>query len=63
LGLRKKELFAKYNLRYQIRKRKKGWACRMYGRGEVHTGFWWRNIREKTLGRSSCRWVGLILTI
>jgi hypothetical protein len=55
LGLSKKELFAKYNLGYQIRKKKKVWACRMYGRGEVHTGFWWRYLRNRTLGRPRCR--------
>jgi hypothetical protein len=25
-----------------------GWACRLYGgRGEVHTGFWLGNLRER----------------
>ena len=27
------------------------------GREEVHTGFWWGNLREKDLlGRPRCRW-------
>jgi len=27
------------------------------GRGEVYTGFWWGNLRErKVLGRFTCRW-------
>jgi len=26
------------------------------GREEGHTGFWWRNLRERPLGRPRCRW-------
>ena len=33
-----------------------GWACSTYG-GEVYTGFWWRNLRERdNLGRPTRRW-------
>jgi len=32
----------------QIEKNKIGWACGTYRkRGEVHTGFWWGNLRER----------------
>ena len=31
----------------QIEKNEIGGACSTYGgRGEVHTGFWWENLRE-----------------
>jgi hypothetical protein len=25
-------------------------------RGEVYTGFWWGNLRERDHGRPNCRW-------
>jgi hypothetical protein len=26
------------------------------GRGEVYTGFWWENLRERRFGRPRLRW-------
>ena len=31
----------------QFRKNEMGWACSKYGGAEVHTGFWWGNLRER----------------
>jgi len=31
----------------QIQKNEMGGACSAYGGGEVYTGFWWGNLREK----------------
>ena len=39
-------LFCKYYLANQIKKGEVGGACIAYG-GEVHTGFWWKNVRER----------------
>jgi hypothetical protein len=30
----------------KINQTKMGRACSKYGRAEVHTGFWWGNLRE-----------------
>jgi len=30
--------------------------CHEWGRGEVHTGFWWGNLKERDLGTPRCRW-------
>ena len=35
---------------------------RVWGRGEVCTGFWWGNLRERPLGRPRCRWEDNIKT-
>jgi hypothetical protein len=33
---------------YQIKSNETGGACGIYwGRGEIHTGFWWGNLRER----------------
>ena len=38
----------KYHLGDQMEKNEMGEACKMYGeRGEVHTGFWRGNLRER----------------
>jgi len=38
----------KYHSSDQIEKNAMGGACSTYGgRGEVHTGFWWGNLRER----------------
>ena len=41
-----------------------GGVCSMHGRGEVHTGFWWGNLRERDHlkdagvdGRITLRWI------
>jgi hypothetical protein len=36
----------KYYLGYQIENNERGGACSTWGRGEVHNGFWWGNLRE-----------------
>jgi len=49
----------------QIKKNEMGGACSWYGgRGEVYTGFWWRNLRERDHledlgvdGRIILRWI------
>ena len=41
-------LLTQYCSRDQIEKDDTGWACSTYGgRVEVHTGFWWENLRER----------------
>jgi hypothetical protein len=39
-------VLTKYYLGDQIKKTEMSRACSTYG-GEVHTGFWWANLREK----------------
>ena len=40
-------LLTKYNSGDQIKKTEMGRRCSTYGgRGEVHTGLWWGNLRE-----------------
>jgi hypothetical protein len=31
----------------QIGKNERGGACRKHGEGEMYTGFWWGNLRER----------------
>ena len=31
-----------------MEKNEMGVACSMFGGGEVHSGFWWGNLREET---------------
>jgi hypothetical protein len=38
--------FGSRNRRNQIEKNEMGEACSTYGGKEVHTGFWWRDLRE-----------------
>jgi hypothetical protein len=48
-----------------MEKNEMGWACRAYGgRGEMYTGFWWGNLRERDHlgdpgidGRIILRWI------
>ena len=35
---------------------------RVWGRGDVCTGFWWGNLRERPLGRPRRRWEDNIKT-
>ena len=40
---------SQYCLGDQVENNEMGWACSMYGggRGEVYTGFWWGNLKER----------------
>ena len=52
------DLYCSPNFVRVIKSRKIRWAghvARM-GRTEAHTGFWWGNMRERSLGRSRHRW-------
>jgi hypothetical protein len=47
----------KYHSGDQIKKNEVDGARRTYGRREeVHTGFWWRDLREGDHGRPRRRW-------
>jgi hypothetical protein len=39
-------LITKYYSGNQMEKNEMGGACGTYGGGEVHTGFWWGDLRE-----------------
>ena len=47
------DLYSLPNIVWVIKSRRMRWeghVARM-GRGAVYTGFWWRNLRERSLGR------------
>jgi hypothetical protein len=47
----------KYYWSYQIKKNKMGGHVARMGVGEVHTGLWWRKLRERNhLEDGGCRW-------
>jgi len=57
-------LLTKYYSGVQIEKNEMGGALAGIGRGEVHTGFWWRNLKESDHledpgidGRIILRWI------
>ena len=35
-------------------------ACGIWGRNEIHTGFWWVNLKKRTFARPRCRWQYII---
>jgi len=56
--LHKEELHSSQNIFRVIKSRRVRWAghvARM-GRGGMHTGFWWGNLRDRTLGIPRRRW-------
>jgi len=48
---------------HQIEKNETGGACSTYGEKReraIYTAFWWRDLRERPLGRPRRRWEDII---
>ena len=52
------DLYFSLNIVRVIKSKKIRWAWHVSGKGrvEVYTGFWWGNLRKKTLGKPRRRW-------